>query len=100
MEMCQSLKDLTLEKLEMDEDQIRVLGTCSRPDLEIELTRCKLTNAGSSALAEALGRNQGPTKLDDCHMDNYVLASGLRGWKQTDSRELSKIFAHACPMHD
>jgi hypothetical protein len=45
----------------MDEDQIRVLGTFSRPDLKIELKHCKLTSAGAITLAEALGRNRGPT---------------------------------------
>jgi hypothetical protein len=44
------------------------------------MIRCKLTSAGSSALAEVLGRNnQGPTQLFHCYMDNGVLANGLRG---------------------
>mgnify|MGYP000694934881 CR=1 FL=1 len=63
MEHCQSLNVLKLENLEMDENQIRVLGTYARPDLEINLDRCKFTSAGTSALAEVLGRNQGPTSL-------------------------------------
>jgi hypothetical protein len=79
MEQCQSLKALTLNRLEMDENHCRVLGAYSRPDLEIILVRCKLTSAGASALAEVLGRNQGPTKLDFCFMDNSILANGLRG---------------------
>jgi hypothetical protein len=29
-------------------------------------------------LAEVLGRNQGPTKLDRCDIDNLVLEDGLR----------------------
>jgi hypothetical protein len=52
MEHCQSLEFLSLEDLEMDENHCRVLGTYSRPDLEIELICCKLTSAGTSALAE------------------------------------------------
>jgi hypothetical protein len=51
----------------------------SRPDLEIVLDLCKIMSAGASALAEVLGRNQGPTKLDSCGIDNFVLANGLRG---------------------
>jgi hypothetical protein len=78
MEHCQSLKVLTLKDLEIDEDHIRVLGTYSRPDLEIVLTRCAITSVGTSALVEVLGRNQGPTKLDCCRIDNLVLANGLR----------------------
>jgi hypothetical protein len=31
------------------------------------------------ALAEVLGRNQGPTKLDCCDIDSFVLADRLRG---------------------
>jgi hypothetical protein len=79
MEQCQSLTLLSLFQLEMDEDQIRVLGTYSRPDLEIVLENCNITSAGASALAEVLGRNQGPTKLVDCRVDNFVLVNGLRG---------------------
>jgi hypothetical protein len=79
MEQCQSLKVLTLICLDMDEDHCRVLGAYSRSDLEIVLDRCKVTSTGASALAEILGRNQGPTKLDRCDVDNIVLADGLRG---------------------
>jgi hypothetical protein len=56
-----------------------VLGDFSRPGLKIVLISCKLTNSGASALAEVLGRNQGPTSLLFCEMDNFVLADGLRG---------------------
>jgi hypothetical protein len=79
MEQCQSLKFLRLEELDMDEDHCRVLGANSRPGLEIELYRCKLSSAGTSALAEVLGRNQGPTKLAVCGIDYLVLTNGLRG---------------------
>jgi hypothetical protein len=63
----------------MDENHCRVLGAYSRSDLEINLDHCRITGAGASALAEALGRNQGPTKLDLCDTDNSILANGLRG---------------------
>jgi hypothetical protein len=79
MEQCQSLKSLLFEYLEMDENHCRVLGGYSRPGLEIVLRGCKLTSAGTSALAEILRRNEGPTKLDWCVTDNFVLADGLRG---------------------
>jgi hypothetical protein len=79
MEQCQSLKCLSLHNLEMDENHCRVLGAYSRPGLEIVLVCCKITSAGASALAEVLGRSQGPTKLDSCFIDNSVLADGLRG---------------------
>jgi hypothetical protein len=51
----------------------------SRPGLEIVLEHCVITDVGASALAEGLGRNQGPTKLDGYSIDNFVLANGLRG---------------------
>jgi hypothetical protein len=78
MEQCQSLKVLTMHNLEMDENHCRVLGAYSRAGLEIELKHCKLTSAVTSALAEVLGRNQGPTKLYFCEIDNSVLANGVR----------------------
>jgi hypothetical protein len=79
MEQCQSLKVLKLVHQEMDEDHCRVLGAYSRPDLEMVLDCCTITDAGASTLAEVLGRYQGPTKLDFCGIDNVVLANGLRG---------------------
>jgi hypothetical protein len=79
IEQCQSLKFLSLMDLEMDENHCRALGAYSRPGLEIVLISCKLTNAGTSALAEVLGRNQGPTELVRCVIDNIVIADGLRG---------------------
>ena len=62
----------------MDENHCRALGTYSRPGLEIALFNCKLTIAGAIALAEVLGRNQGPTKIDNCDIDNSVIADELR----------------------
>jgi hypothetical protein len=79
MEQCQSLKFLSLIGLEMDEDHCRVLSGYSRPGLEIELKHCKITSIGARALAEILGRNQGPTQLEYCRIDNFILADGLRG---------------------
>jgi hypothetical protein len=79
MQQCQSLKALTIQNLKIDENQCRELGAYSRPGLEIRLISCKLTSAGTSALAEVLGRNQGPTVLDDCDIDHSLLADGLRG---------------------
>jgi hypothetical protein len=78
MEQCQSLKVLTLTHLDMDENRCRELGVSSRPGLEIVLSQCTLTHAGTSALSEVLGRNQGPTKLNRCDIDISGLADGLR----------------------
>jgi hypothetical protein len=91
MEQRESLKVLTLKVLEMDENHSRVLGDYSRPGLEIVLGSCRITDAGANALAEVLGRNQGPTKLDDCEVDNVVLANGLRGNSRLQS--LSRHFS-------
>jgi hypothetical protein len=79
MEECQSLKVLTLERIALDENHCRVLGGYSRPGLKIELYSCAITSSGTSALAEVLGRNQGPAKLNHCEIDYSVLADGLRG---------------------
>jgi hypothetical protein len=79
VEHSQNLKSFTLEHLEMDENHCRVLGDYSRPGLEFVLRGCELTNAGTSALVEVLGRNRGPTKLDCCYTDYSLLANGLRG---------------------
>jgi hypothetical protein len=88
MEQCPSLKLLSLLGLEMDEDHCRLLGDHSRPGLEIVLNHCRFTSAGAITLAEILGRNQGPTKLDHCFVDNLVLADGLRGKSSLKSLKL------------
>jgi hypothetical protein len=75
MEQCQSLKALTLENLAgLGDDHFCVLKDFSRPDLEIELKKCRISGA-------LLGRNQGPTKLDSCftYTTNPFLVNGLRG---------------------
>ena len=79
MERCQSLKVVILEQISLDEDHVRVLGDFSKPDLEIELKHCQIAGAAAAALAQVLGRNQGPTKLECCDLDNLLLADGLRG---------------------
>jgi hypothetical protein len=77
----------------VNENHCRVLGDHSRPGLEIELRGCFFTNAGTSALAEILGRNEGPTRLDDdCDMDISLLANGLRGNSRLKSLSL-RIFS-------
>jgi hypothetical protein len=79
IEHCQSLKALTLEEIVLDENRCRALGACSRPGVEIMLTNCVITSDGTSALAEVLECNRGPTRLDCCDIDYTVLANGLRG---------------------
>jgi hypothetical protein len=79
VEQCQNLKALRLERIALDEDHCRVLGALSRPGFEIVLKRCQIAVAAGAILAQFLGRNQGPTKLDCCYIDNSVLADGLRG---------------------
>jgi hypothetical protein len=88
MEQCQSLKALSLQDLQMDENHCRVLGDYSRPGLVIALSICRFTSAGASALAEVLERNQGPTRLDYCDIDNLFLANGLRGNRRLKSLKL------------
>jgi hypothetical protein len=79
MEQCQSLNVLILHHLTLDEHHCRVLGAYSRPGLEIELEGCAITGSGARALAEVLGRNRGPTRLEGCKIDAFVLSDGLRG---------------------
>jgi hypothetical protein len=78
MEQCSSLKLLSLHSIELDENHCRVLGTYSR-HLEIKLRLCNFARAGPSALVEVLRRNHGPTELNYCRIDIFVLLDGLRG---------------------
>jgi hypothetical protein len=79
LEQFQCLKYLALKDLRIVVNRCRVLVGYSRPELEIKLRGCELTDAGTSVLVEVLGRSQGPTKLAYCYIDNVVLADGLRG---------------------
>jgi hypothetical protein len=79
VDQCQSPKALTLEHTSIDEEHCRVLGNMSKPGSQIELEGCTIEGAAAEALAEVLGRNQRPTKLDFCHIDYSVLANGFRG---------------------
>ncbi len=88
MGQCQRMKVLSLQGLEMDETHCRLLDAYSRLDLEIELNRCRFTSAGASALVEVLGWNQGPTKLDYCEIDPFLLPNGLRGNSRLKSYSL------------
>jgi hypothetical protein len=71
----------------MDEDQIRALGalSSSRPGLEIKLIYCRIPGVSAEALTEVLKCNQGPTELEYCYIDNWVLADGLRGNSRLNS---------------
>jgi hypothetical protein len=55
------------------------LGDVSTPGLEIDLKGCRITGAASTVLAQVIRSNQGPTRLVQCDIDNFVLANGLRG---------------------
>jgi hypothetical protein len=66
MEQCQSLKVLTLQDLEIDEDQIRLLEEFSRPGLEIELKPCG-TSSGPPAVSPALSRDEFASAAHSCH---------------------------------
>jgi hypothetical protein len=96
MEKCQSLEVVILGNLvSLDEDQLRVLGACSRPGLEIEFRNCQIIDAAASALAQVLGRNQGPTKLGSSNIDYSVVADGLRGNSRLKSLSQRQIFDRA-----
>jgi hypothetical protein len=88
MEQCQSLKALSLENINLDENHCRVLGAISRPDLEIGLKDCQIVGAAATVLVDILGQNQGPTKLDRCKINDSVLADGLRGNSRLKSLSL------------
>jgi hypothetical protein len=78
LEYCKSLKVLRLRNLKVDKNNCRVLGSYSRPDLEIELEGC-VVGLGVWALVEVLKHNQGPTRLWQCKINELILDDGLRG---------------------
>jgi hypothetical protein len=94
MEQCRSLKVLTFYQLNsFDENHFRVLGDYSRPGLDIELMNCMNNEAAVGELMQVLGRNQGPTMLSGCFIDEFVLASGLRGNSSLKSLKVGLSFS-------
>jgi hypothetical protein len=73
---------VSLKDLRIDENHCRVLDGYSRPGVDIELRSCELTDVGTSALVEVVGRSQGPTKLAYCVIDNVGLAGGKNSLKK------------------
>jgi hypothetical protein len=93
-EQCRSLKRLTLIGLQFSqENHCRMIGALSRPGLEIELKDCRITGVAAEVLAEVLGCNQGPTKLDCCYIHCSVLANGLRG--NSSLKSLRPLFSRS-----
>jgi hypothetical protein len=89
------LKCLELEKLTLDEDHCRALAAASRPDLQINLLSCRITDAGARIFVESLRLNRGPTLLRDCHIDHAILAEALRG-----NRRVTSLAIHINNKHE
>jgi hypothetical protein len=51
----------------------------ARPRNQVKLAFCRISGTSAETLAEVLQRNQGPTELMYCDIDNFILANGLRG---------------------
>jgi hypothetical protein len=75
-----NVRSVCLSDCSLNEGHIRALSTESRPDVELELSTCKLVdNVGCrKAFVECLQNNRGPTEISGCDIDHRVLANALR----------------------
>jgi hypothetical protein len=77
-----NLRQVTLEDVLLNEEQIRALSTTeSRPELEVILNHCKLLRHSDchAAFVECLHRDGGPIQLNACQIDCHVLDAALEG---------------------
>jgi hypothetical protein len=79
-----SLQTLTFQEMTFNQHHVQALLTATNENLEIHLSKCRLTAEASASLAEnSLRRNniQGGSKLhiDNCIVDATELASAMQG---------------------
>jgi hypothetical protein len=74
-----SLRKVAFHDMALNEDQCRALATMSRLDVEVKLRYCTLVDDAAEAFVECLQSDRGPVKLQNCRIDNRILASALTG---------------------
>ena len=72
---------LQLSWFELDEEHCRALVATenARENFEIDLDKCRLTEAGERVLFNGIRRDRGPTSLIACRFNTQPLAEALRG---------------------
>jgi hypothetical protein len=73
-----NLRELEMEYLTLEEEQVHLLATAS-PNLDVKLCCCTIPDAAGNAFIECLQSNRGPTELYKCQIDAQILATALRG---------------------
>jgi hypothetical protein len=63
----------------LNADLCHALATMSRLDVEVVLSYCRLSNDAAGAFVKCLQSDRGPVKLEQCNLDNQIIASALTG---------------------
>jgi hypothetical protein len=86
-----NLRRVTLENIDLTEDQIRALATVSASDLKISLRHCGLASGAGchAAFIECLQSDRGPTELLSCNIDRRILAEAITGNTRVVSLKLA-----------
>jgi hypothetical protein len=74
-----NLRVLCLFGLALNTSHCRAIDALTRTDLQIELVRCDLTEAGEEIILECIRQNRGPTGLSSCRIDTRRFTDALRG---------------------
>jgi hypothetical protein len=78
-ESRESLRQVTLECMVLNEDQCLALATMSRVGVKLEILGCSLSNDAAGAFVECLQSDRGPVELIRCNIESQVLTSALTG---------------------
>jgi hypothetical protein len=73
------LRQVTLRRMALSEDQCLALATMSRLDVEVTISHCRLTDDAADAFVECLQSDIGPVKLHMCEIDSQIIANALTG---------------------
>jgi hypothetical protein len=73
------LRKVTLQSINLSENQCLALTTMSRLDVELNINYCRLADDTAGAFVECLQSDRGPVKMSYCGIDSQVLASALTG---------------------
>jgi hypothetical protein len=74
-----SLRKVAFHDMALNEDLCRALATMPQLDVELEMRYCSLADDATGAFVECLHSDRGPITLNQCDIDDQILASALTG---------------------
>jgi hypothetical protein len=85
------LREVTLQRMVLSEDQCLALATMSRLDVELHMFDCSLADDAAEAFVECLRSDRGPVGLYECRIDSQILANALTGKSRVTRLKLGRV---------